>query len=341
VENKLEFRYIKSFLAIAEELHFGRAAARLHLAQPSLSQQLQRLERQVGAELVTRSSREVKLTAAGRAFEAEARRLLEHADRAVGMTREVAAGRSGSISIGFNWDAGQRILAPALRRLNAEFPQISTTLWEARSGVLLAALTEGRIDVALSFASPAMEPLRSHRLLTVPLALLLGQQHRWAERSQVPFRDLARDRVLMFRRECSPAMHDAILATADRCGITLPVSGYVDDTGAVAMMVATRPVVAFGSSARALVPSSGLTVATQLVDPTPMVSVCAVWRPDPSPVVMTFLHSIEAAGPFTESMSADQLAQLIGRFYSLINSGEDTGNRDDEKVENRVRKDES
>lgn len=303
MENRLEFRYVRSFLAIAEELHFGRAAARLHLAQPSLSQQLQRLERQVGAELVTRSSREVKLTAAGRAFEAEARRLLEHADRAVVAARDVAAGRSGSISIGYNFDAGQRILAPTLRRLNVEFPHLSTTLMEARSGVLITALNEGRVDVALSFAKPAMEPLRTHRLLTVPLALLLGEQHRWADRSHVPFRDLARDRVLLFHRECSPAMYDIIHATADRCGISLPVSGYVDDSAATAMMVATRPVVAFASSARARVPAKGL-VAAQLVDPQPMIGVYAAWRPDPSPAVSMFLRSLEAAGPFSESVSA-------------------------------------
>ncbi len=303
MENKLELRYVRSFLAIAAELHFGRAAARLHLAQPSLSQQLQRLERQVGAELVSRSSREVKLTPAGRAFEVEAKRLLEHADRAVVAAQEVAAGRSGSISIGFNFDAGQRVVVPTLRRLNVEYPHLSTTLMEARSGVLITALNEGKIDVAISFARPAMEPLRAHRLLTVPLALLIGEHHRWAERSHVPFRDLARDRVLLFRRECSPAMYDTILATADRCGISLPVSGYVDDAGAVAMTVATRPVVAFASSARSRVPAKGL-IATQLVDPQPMIGVYAVWRPDPSPAVTMFLRSLEAAGPFSESASA-------------------------------------
>ena len=301
--NKLELRYVRSFLAIAEELHFGHAAARLHLAQPSLSQQLQRLERQVGVELVARNSREVKLTPAGLAFEAEARRLLEQADRAVVVAREVAAGRSGSLSIGFNFDAGHRILAPTLRRLNVDHPQLSTTLREARSGTLISAVQDGKIDVALSFASSPMHPLRSHRLLTVPLALLLGQQHRWAARSQVPFRDLARDRVLLFRREASPAMYDAILSSADRCGISLPVSGYVDDTGATAMMVATRSVVAFASSSRARVPAQGL-VAAQLVDPQPMVGVYALWRSDPKPAVAKFLSSLEAAGPFADSVSA-------------------------------------
>lgn len=303
MENKLELRYLTSFLAIAEELHFGRAATRLHLAQPSLSLQLQRLERQVGVELVNRTSREVKLTVAGRAFEIEAKRLLEQADHAVGVAREAAAGRSGSIAIGFNFDAGQRVLTPTLRRFNVGFPQVTTTLWEARSGPLLTALGNGKIDIVLSFAGPVMEPFRSHRLLTVPLALVLGQQHRWADRRQVPFRDLAHQRVLMFHRECSPAMHDTIFAAADRCGVSLTVSDHVDDTGATAIIVATRPVVAFASSARARVPASGL-VAVQLTDPQPMVGVYAVWRPDPRPVVAMFLRSLEDAGPFLESASA-------------------------------------
>ena len=300
MDQRLELRYLTSFLALAEELHFGRAAARLHLAQPSLSQQLQRLERQVGVELVSRTSREVRLTVAGHAFAVEARRLLDQADRAVAAAREAAAGRSGSITIGFNFDAGQRILTPTLRRLNAEYPQVSTTLCEARSGALLAALQDGKIDVALSFAGPTVAPLRSRRLLTVPLALLLGRQHRWAERSRVPFRELANQRVLMFHRDCSPAMYDTILAAAERCGIALTVSDHVDDTGATAIVVATRPVVAFASSARARVPAKGL-VAVGLVDPEPMVDVYAVWRPEPLPAVTMFLRCLEAAEPFVDS----------------------------------------
>lgn len=300
MENRLELRYLTSFLAIAEELHFGRAAVRLHLAQPSLSQQLQRLERQVGVELVARSSREVKLTVAGHAFEVEARRLLEQADHAVGVAREAAAGRNGSLAIGFNFDAGQRVLTPTLRRLNIDFPHVATTLWEARSGALLTALAEGKIDIALSFAGPVVAPLRSHRLLTVPLALVLGRQHSWADRRQVPFRELAHQRVLLFHRECSPAMHDTILAAADRCGIALTVSDHVDDTGATAIIVATRPVVAFASSTRARVPAKGL-VSVGLVDPEPMVGVYAVWRPDPQPTVAMFLRCLEAAAPFIDS----------------------------------------
>ena len=305
MESKIDFRYLVSFLAIAEELHFGRAAARLHLAQPSLSQQLQRLERDIGVELVNRTSREVRLTPAGRAFEMEARRLLEQARQAVRAAREAASGRTGRISIGFNFPAGERVLQPTLLRLNADYPNVSTTLWEARSGPQLSALTAGKLDVALVFAGPLAAQLRSHRVFTVPLVALVGRNHPWADRRQVSFRELAGQGCVLFRREQSPAMHDAILAAADRCGIRLSVAEEVDDSGATGIVVTTRPVVAFASADRgAHVPTKG-PVAVRLVDPVPTVGAYAVWRPDPQPVVTAFLNSLDAAGPFLGPPSLD------------------------------------
>ncbi|MDT3439054.1 MULTISPECIES: LysR family transcriptional regulator [unclassified Pseudofrankia] len=297
----MEFRYIVSFLAIAEELHFGRAAARLHLAQPSLSQQLQRLERDIGVELVNRTSHEVKLTPAGRAFEVEARRVLDQAARAVRAAREAASGRTGSISIGFNFPAGQRVLQPTLRRFNADYPHVSTQLWEARSGPQLAALVEGRLDIALVFAGPLAAQLRSQRVLTVPLVAIVGSQHPWAQRRQVAFRELAQQRCVLFHREQSPAMHDAILAAADRSGIRLTIDDEIDDSGATGIVVTTKDVVGFASAARGahVVPTKGLS-AVRLVDPVPTVGVYAVWRPDPQPAVGAFLTSLDAAGPFSE-----------------------------------------
>ncbi|MBX6357866.1 MAG: LysR family transcriptional regulator [Micromonosporaceae bacterium] len=300
----MELRYLVSFLAIAEELHFGRAAARLHLAQPSLSQQLQRLEREVGVELVSRTSHEVKLTPAGRAFEVEARRVLDQSRRAVRAAREAASGRAGTISIGFNFPAGQRVLQPTLVKLNADYPNISTNLWEARSGPQLMALSEGRLDVALVFAGPLAAQLRSQRVLTVPLVAVVGRGHPWAERRQVPFRELAQQCCVLFGREQSPAMHDAIVGAAERCGIRLNIADEVDDPGATGIVVATRQVVGFASAARAThLPPRG-PVAVRLVDPVPTVGMYAVWRPDPQPVVGAFLSSLDAAGPFGDPIPA-------------------------------------
>ncbi|MFJ8815222.1 LysR family transcriptional regulator [Amycolatopsis thermoflava] len=124
----MEFRHLVSFLAIADELHFGRAAARLHLTQPSLSQQLQRLERTLGVELVARTSHEVRLTSAGRAFEVEARAIVNRMGKAAQSAREAAAGRTGTISVGYNFPAGQHILPATLARMHAEYPDIPGNL---------------------------------------------------------------------------------------------------------------------------------------------------------------------------------------------------------------------
>jgi DNA-binding transcriptional LysR family regulator len=304
MDSRLELRHLVSFLAIAEELHFGRAAARLHLAQPSLSQQLRRLERDVGVELVSRTPHGVKLTPAGLVFEVKARQILEHTAHAVQAAREAASGRTGSISIGFNFPAGQRVLQPTLRRLNADFPHISTHLQEARSGPQLTALAEGKLDVALVFAGPLAPRLRARRILTVPLVAIVGTGHPWAQLGEVAFRELAGQRCLMFRREQSPAMHDAIFAAADSSGIRLDVDDEIDDSGATGLVVTTRDVIGFATAVRgADGPARGL-ASVRLVDPVPTVGLSAVWRQDARPTVGAFLHSLDAAGPFADTEPA-------------------------------------
>jgi DNA-binding transcriptional LysR family regulator len=301
MQSKLELRYLVSFLAIAEELHFGRAAARLHLAQPSLSQQLQRLERAVGVELVSRTSHEVALTPAGRAFEREARRILDQAAHAVRVAREAASGRTGSISIGFNFPAGQRVLQPTLRRLNADYPNVSTRLMEAQTGTQLTALAKNKIDIAFIFPGPLASQWQSRRLTTERLVAFVGRDHPWAGRAAVPFRELADQRCVLFPRDESPGLYDAVTGAAVRSGIRLHI---IEEAGAPAVIVGTRPVVGFTTVTRAEELSDRTYSVLRLVDPTPIVAIYAVWRPDPQPVLGAFLNSLEAAGPFGESVPA-------------------------------------
>jgi len=309
MESRIELRHLVAFLAIAQELHFGRAAARLHLATASLSEQLQRLERAVGVELVRRTPHDVRLTSAGRAFEPEARRILDQAERAVQVARQAASGRSGTVSVGFNFPAGQLVLEPTLRRLGADYPDVSTRLWEARSGPQLAALAEGKIDVALAFAGSLAARLPSRRLLTLPLVAVVGDRHPWAGRRSVAFGELAQQRCLLFRRDESPAMHDAIFAAADHSGIRLTIDAEVDDPGATGLVATTRDVVAFASTIRGLEAPMRDLVSVRLVDPTPTIGVYAVWRADPQPAVRAFLRSLAAAGPFTDGAEADEAVE--------------------------------
>ncbi|WP_345655056.1 LysR family transcriptional regulator, partial [Pseudonocardia tropica] len=120
----MELRHLHSFLTLAEELHFGRAAQRLHMAQPSLSQQIQRLEQSLGTQLVARSSHEVHLTPAGEAFVVEAQAVLSRVDRAKETTRHAAEGRAGTVRVGCNLPAAQGVLPRVLARLRSELPDV-------------------------------------------------------------------------------------------------------------------------------------------------------------------------------------------------------------------------
>lgn len=309
----MEFRYLVTFLAIAEELHFGRAAARLHVAQPSLSQQLQRLERSVGAKLVERTSHQVRLTPAGEVFRELAHGILAQVRDATTEVREVALGKAGTLRIGYNFPAGQRLLPAALTKMNTALPGIGVTLLEQRTGPQLAGLSARSLDVALVYGRPPSAEFRFQQLLQVPLVAVVGRHHSWAGRSRVPFRELAGQRCLLFERQLSPAMYDAIFAAAERSGIQLCIDSHLDDPNATAIVASVKPVVGFASAPRAAHETSavgyGPTAMVELHDPMPTLGLYAVWRADDARLpVRAFLDCVRSATP----AAATATSQLCG-----------------------------
>ncbi|PXY23269.1 LysR family transcriptional regulator [Prauserella sp. PE36] len=288
----MELRHLVSFLAIAEELHFGRAAASLHLAQPSLSQHLRRLERAVGVELVARNSHEVRLTPAGEAFLDLARDIVARVDQAGKAARAAATGSAGTLRIGYNFPAGQRVLPGALTALDSRRPAVDVEMFEMRTGPQLAALADGKLDVAMVYGRPNSTTLRSRRLLRVPLVAIVGEKHRWAGRQRVPFGELADESCVLFNRAQSAAMYDTILSAAQSSGIQLTIADEVDDPGATAILTAIKPVVGFASAARGAFggsPGSPRTTSVALYDPVPMLDLYAVWADGQNPLVDAFL----------------------------------------------------
>jgi DNA-binding transcriptional LysR family regulator len=292
----MELRYLESFLAIADELHFGRAAARLHISQPSLSQHLQRLERSVGVRLVDRGSHQVTLTDAGEVFQGQARTLLAELHRAVELTREVDGGHVGTVRVGFNYPAGRRVLPPTLNRLAHVHPRLRPVLVERRSGPQLAALAAGELDVALVFGTPTDPFYASRTAFRTSLMALVGPGHPLSDRDEVTFAELADHPCVLFDRDLSPASHDALTGAARRGGTTLTVADEVDDSMATAMVVATGSVVGFASAPRA-VEAAGMGLhAVALVDPEPVLDVCVVWPArDATPAARSFLSCLAIA----------------------------------------------
>lgn len=299
----MELRHLHSFLAISEELHFGRAAQRLHLAQPSLSQQLQRLEQSVGVQLVARSSHEVRLTPAGEAFYPEAKAVLAQVERASEAARQAAAGRTGTVRVGYNFPAGQGVLPRVLARVHTELPEVVVNPREMRTGPQTRALLDGDLDVGMIYGRPTEPSLGHRRLLRIPLVAIVGERHPWASLGQVPFAELASQQVLLFRRDQSPSMYDLITHTAQAAGFTLDVVDQVEDPVATSIVVSTRNVVGFCSAPRAAAvcaSASGIRpVPLMLVDPTPLLELHVVWRVDVDNVLVEeFLRRVQAAGPF-------------------------------------------
>lgn len=295
----MELRYLESFLAVAEERHFGRAAARLHLSQPSLSQHLQRLERSMGVRLVDRGPHRVELTAAGVVFQDEARRLLGRLQAAIDAAKEADAGHHGSVRVGFNYPAGRRVLPPTLRRLAQCYPRIRPVLAERRSGPQLSAVEAGELDVALIFGIPPDPSFASRLAFRTSLMALVADHHPLACRGEVSFAELCVHPCVLFRRELSPAPYDALMLSAQRAGVELDVADEVDDSIGTAMVVATGAVVGFASAERAREAAGMGLKAIALVDPEPTLDVSVVWSATAAtPSARRFLECVEAVGPF-------------------------------------------
>ncbi|WP_206490824.1 LysR family transcriptional regulator [Rhodococcus sp. KRD162] len=297
----MELRHLTAFIALAEELHFGRAAARLHMTQPSLSTQLQKLEKSLGVTLVARTSREVTLTRAGREFENQARLIVRQMDTAAKVTRAVATGEERALNVGYNLPASRHVLPGALARMSRNHSEVVVSLWEKRTGPQLAALDDGTLDVAFVYGRPASAEFRHRRVLqALPLVAVVGRAHRWAGRSKVPFAELATQSCVLFDREQCPAMYDSIFAAAADSRIGLHVAQTADDPGATAHVVSVKPLVGFASWSRATSAGMGAvgadTVAVTLCDPVPTIDLYLVWRGEESnPAVEAFVSCIEPA----------------------------------------------
>lgn len=172
---------VRCFVAVAEHLHFGRAAAELNMTQPPLSRQIQKLERAVGAELLARDNRRVRLTPAGRQFLGESRKLLALAERAPEGARQAAAGIRGTVTIGFTAACGFSLLGPLLSRIRAAEPEIAIELVEMVTSQQLQALGEGRIDLGLGRTRTAPEGIARRLLLSEHLVLALPSSHPLAD----------------------------------------------------------------------------------------------------------------------------------------------------------------
>lgn len=214
----MEIRQLRYFVAVAETLHFGRAAQRLHMTQPPLSRQMAALEDALGTPLLLRTSRSVALTPAGVDFYRHAQRLLADLELAVSSAQATARGARGELLIGFTMYAAWNVLPPLLKRFTDAQPEVRLTLSETLSRDQHAALSSGEIDIGLGFPAPVAEPLEYRALFREPLCAVLPASHPLAAETRIPARELAHERFVIFPRKTAPALHAAVTDCCLRAG---------------------------------------------------------------------------------------------------------------------------
>lgn len=286
-----ELRQLRYFLTVAEELHFGRAAERLHMTQPPLSQAIAQLEEQLGAPLFLRNRRQVELTPAGAALLPEARRLLGQAAELPELVRRAAAGETGRMALAFVTSADYSVLPPFLLRYRAAYPQVQIALQEATSDVQVDDLLRGRVDAGLlipPLPEKAQQELDYLKVLEEPL-ILCAPQGVLPAGGPVRLQDVPRLPLVIFPRPISPGLHDAILSCFLAAGITPVIAQEAIQMQTIVSLVSA-------GMGLALVPQSVSNLMRPgveyraLADRTPLVETGLAWRRDnASPVLRGFL----------------------------------------------------
>jgi DNA-binding transcriptional LysR family regulator len=234
----VELRQLRYFIAVAEELHFSRAAARLHMAQPPLSQQIKQLEAELHTQLLWRTKRRVELTEAGEAFLEEARKTLAQAEYAARVAQSTGAGKTGQLRLGFIDTATYGFLPRLLRVFRERHPNIQVVLHEMTSGELVEALKRAEIQLAVLRPTRAGSQLSFHEIGREKLLVALPSGHRLARLQQVPVKELGEEGWVLFPRLLSPGLHDQLLGICQKAGFTPRVVQEVREGHTIVGLVA-------------------------------------------------------------------------------------------------------
>ncbi|WP_435606476.1 LysR substrate-binding domain-containing protein [Pseudomonas knackmussii] len=291
----MELRHLRYFIAVAEELHFGRAAEALGISQPPLSQQIQALEEEIGARLLERTNRRVALTEAGRLFLDEARQVLAQVDRAVLLARRAHQGELGELRIGFTASAPFTSTIPrSIHAFRQAYPEVHLDLQEMSSRQVVEALLEERLHVGVirSFALP--ESLEAVELFSEPLVAILRADHPLAAESVegLKMEALADEPFVFFPRSYGTGLYDQLQALARQAGFTPRIAQEAGEAMTIIGLVAAGLGVSMLPASFRRTRVDGVVYRT-LLDPCACSSVWLVRRRNESaPAALSFIDLV-------------------------------------------------
>lgn len=296
MDPRIELRHLRYFVAVADALHFGRAAKQLGIAQPPLSIQVRRLEELLGVNLLDRTNRRVALTDAGRHLLAESKELLAAMGRATESTRRAARGESGTLTVAFAASVMFLSLPRIIRAFRRAFPAVHLELRELPTGPQLSALRAGDLDVGFVREPAPNDDLRFETVMRERLVIALSKRHRLSERQQVSLTKLRDQDFILFPKDLAPGLYGQVFDLCRAAGFTPRVVQESRE------LYTTVSLVEAGMGVT-IVPASVRQMGWRgvryfpLPAPSGLTRIDAAWRADnTSPLVRSFLDLVRGLG---------------------------------------------
>lgn len=309
----MELRHLRYVIALSEELHFGRAARRLNMSQPPLSQQIRSLEEELGVKLFSRTKRQVVLTEAGIRFVDEARQVLAQVQHAAKVASRANNGEIGYLTVG-TVTAEKTVLVDTLRAFAKLYPDVHLELRSMSTVAQLEAVREGRLQVGFVILPVEETALAVETVAREPLVVALPESHRLASKRRIPLKALSGEVSILFPRALSPGYYDQIISVCRTAGFSLKIIHDMDNIyTALALVEAGLGVSLFPASIQDL-KRRGV-IFRELEAPVPKMECAVIYRREAhSPVLHAFLNVVRQVSGRPRTFRAT--ASGVARSYS-------------------------
>jgi DNA-binding transcriptional LysR family regulator len=291
----MELRHLRYFITVAEELHFGRAAQRLNIAQPPLSQQIRQLEKELGVQLFYRTKRCVQLTDAGKVLLFEAQLILNQVSQAVKSTQKASRGEIGQLVVGFVSSAAYNVLPKILQAFRVSFPEVNLVLHELTTDKQLQGLRDTWIDVG--FLRPPVEDdtLNVATIFQESLIVALPENHHLSYQQTIPIKALINELFILFPRHLGPKLYDQIVSLCQQADFSPNVVQEAIQMQTIVSLVAAEIGIALVPASLQNLQRTGV-IYRAIQEATPQAEIAIIWRRNElSPVLQQFLKIVQAS----------------------------------------------
>ena len=291
----MELRHLRYFVAVAEELHFGRAAHRLQMSQQPLSRQIRNLEDELEVQLFHRTKRTIRLTEAGEAFLREAQKTLAQAKRAVVVAQRISRGEAGQLQVGFTGPILNSVLPTVVRQFKQKYPDIRLELKRLQTNEQVKALLDGELHVGLLHPPIDAAWLMQEVIYHEPLFAVLPDIHPLAKDAPKPIsvRNFADEPFILFPRQVGPVLYDSIISFCQQAGFSPIVIQEAFPQQTLLGLVATGLGVSLIHASIQSIRQQGV-VIRPLVEATPTLESAMAWRSDTThPALPQFLDIVK------------------------------------------------